>query len=184
MKRRKIEWLLPELFRRTVVSGNPISALLDIMEALHAPPEGILGDLDRIFDPHRTADDFVPFLACWLDLDRFFGKWVLAPLAGEHQEAITTGTGRLRELVARAAYLSKWRGTAKGLIAFLETATGVKGFGVREQIQDEEGKSQPFHMEVEVPGELEPHFALIDRIIESEKPAYVTYQIVLLPIGV
>jgi len=42
------------------------------MEALQAPDEAVLERLDAIFDPRRTTDEFVPFLAYWADLTRLF----------------------------------------------------------------------------------------------------------------
>ena len=39
----------------------------------------------------------------------------------------------LRELIAAAAQLSQWRGTAQGLQRFLETATGIEGFELDEE---------------------------------------------------
>jgi hypothetical protein len=79
-------------------------------------------------------------------------------------------------LAATAATLSRWRGTRKGLSLFLETATGMKGFEVDEEVR-EEGKIKPFHLRITAPGELIAHRMLIQRIIELEKPAYVTYQL-------
>jgi hypothetical protein len=80
-------------------------------------------------------------------------------------------------LIARAAYLSQWRGTRKGLIAFLETATGASGFELDERVNDAAGQPRAFHMRVRAPHALEVHRALIERIIESERPAYVTYEL-------
>jgi phage tail-like protein len=176
MKRAEIERLLPSIIARTLQPLTPLAAILDIMEALHLPSEAVLARLDAAFDPRRTGDDFVPFLARWVDLDRLFkeprgtgsGRWSRA--------TISTGIGRLRELVASAAYLSRWRGTAKGLRGFLQTATGEKNFEIRENV-DNDGRSKPFHITVSAPPSLASHRTLLERIIESEKPAYVTYEL-------
>lgn len=176
MKRTAIEQLLPEIIRRTAGAGSPLAAILDVMEGLHAPSEQLLGRIDQVFNPYATDARFVPWLACWLDLERFF-----SPAAGDPArpgEPISTGSGRLRELIARAAWLSKWRGTGRGLLAFLETATGATGFALDEQWADGSGAPRPFHVRVRVPGALAPHHALIARIVESEKPAYVTADII------
>jgi len=66
MKRNAIRHLLPGIFQRTVLPGNPITALLEVMEKLHEPSEQILQNLDATFDPRRTPDSFVPFLARWV----------------------------------------------------------------------------------------------------------------------
>ena len=174
MKRTEIEQLLPGIFRRTICRGNPLYALLEVMEALHAPSEAVLERLEMYLDPYRTPDHFVPYLACWLDLGR-----LLADADRGLQESTTpsfaSGLGRLRELIAAAAYLSKWRGTRKGLQRFLETATGLAGFAIDEQVPDEDGRPKPFHILVRAPAAAEQYRGLVERVIEMEKPAYVTY---------
>jgi hypothetical protein len=83
----------------------------------------------------------------------------------------------LRELVAAAAYLSKWRGTSKGLHHFLETATGASGFTIDEHVRDKDGRERPYHIKVLAPAETAPYESLLRRIIALEKPAYVTYEL-------
>src|SRR5262249_49938521 len=92
-----------------------------------------------------------------------------------------TGDGRLRELVASAAYLSRWRGTRKGLLRFLEVATGLKGFDVDENVAGPDGRVRPLHVRVLAPHAAEPYQALIRRIVDLEKPAYVTYDLAFVP---
>ncbi|MGH9879962.1 MAG: phage tail protein [Pyrinomonadaceae bacterium] len=182
MQQSEIRQLLPEIFQRTLREGNPLTALLGVMEALHAPSEAVLDRLDAMFNPRRTTDPFVPFLAYWVDLDRLFeeeptGKWQV----GFSRHPMTSGLGRLRELIATAAYLSQWRGTKKGLLLFLQTATGSEDFNIDEQVPDKNGEPRPFHIKVTAPAESAPHEHLIERIIELEKPAYVTYELVFAP---
>jgi hypothetical protein len=90
---------------------------------------------------------------------------------------VTTGLGRLRELVAAAGEISRWRGTARGLRLFLQTATGVRDFVLDERVPGPDGRPRPFHLRVHAPASLLPHRALLERIIEREKPAYVTYEL-------
>ena len=68
------------------------------------------------------------YLAQWADLGHLIGG---VP-GGYRSNALSFrgGIGRLRELILAAAYLSKWRGTTRGLIHFLEAATGVPGYEV------------------------------------------------------
>jgi len=175
MKRREIEQLLPVVFQRTLRADDALTAILEAMEALHAPSEEVLQQLERFFHPYRSPDHFVPYLASWVDLDRLFtdslqnAEVAVPPLA--------TGMGRLRELIAAAAFLSKWRGTTKGLQRFLETATGVNGFLIEEQVSDNDGLPRPFHIAIRAPTETQPFQDLIERIISMEKPAYVTYEL-------
>lgn len=192
MKRTEISTLLPGVFQRTLraapapgtaasaasASGGPLDALLEVMEMLHAPSEAALADLAQTFDPRRTRDEFVPFLARWVDLDRIFEQGDLLGRSGRARAPISTGLGRLRELTARAAWLSKWRGTLPGLRRFLQIATGEKQFEIRENV-DGEGRTRLFHFTVAAPKSLTPHRALLERIIESEKPAYTTYDLVM-----
>src|SRR5215207_1350027 len=176
MTAAEIRHLLPGVFQRTLRPGSPLAALLEVMEALHAPSEEALSGFPRILDPRRTPDAFVPMLAAWLDLDRLFERPAhdVEPSLGR---LMPSGLGRLRELTAIAAELSKWRGTRRGLLLFLETATGLKGFEVDEDVPGGDGLPRPFHLRLHVPPGGKRHRPLIRRIVESEKPAYVTYEL-------
>ena len=180
MKRAAIERLLPNVFQRTLEPGTPLFAILDTMEALHQPSEAILEHIENIFNPYLSEDRFIPLLAGWVDLDRLFPP----QLSGSNQSAsvpvISTGLDSLRELVASATTLSKWRGTALGLKLCLETATADTGFELKENVATN-GGSRPFHLCVLVPDRLHLHRALIERIVEQEKPAYVTVEICFIP---
>ena len=183
MRRTEIERLLPEVFRATVADGAPLGAVLDVMAQLHEPDEAVLAELDAYFDPARTEDRFVPLLARWVDLERLFVQSATGRTDTGEREPISTGHGRLRELISRAAFLSQWRGTRTGLIAFLETATGASGFTIDEQVPGAAGRPRAFHIRVLAPTGLEAHHALIERIVELEKPAYVTYELAFAPKG-
>jgi phage tail-like protein len=174
MTRNEIEQLLPSVFQRTLRPGSPLTALLDVMEGLHAPVEDILAHIDAYFEPRRTPDYFVAYLAGWVDLDRFL---IHAQENGVPTSSFSAGLGRLRELIAAAAMLSKWRGTARGLRMFLEIATGVEGFEVDELVPDDDGRPRPFHVRVQAPEAARRHQELILRIIAMEKPAYVTSEV-------
>jgi len=176
MKQSEIETLLPEVFQRTIRPESPLSAILEVMEILHAPSEEILDHLDEYFDPYRTPDRFVPYLARWVDLERFLGDFP-EELSAASPPSFPSGLGRLRELIMTAAFLSKWRGTTKGLLHFLETATGAKGFEIHERVPDIEGRRRPFHILVRAPKSTKPYRELIEQIVETENPAYVTYDL-------
>ncbi|HEY0752989.1 MAG TPA: phage tail protein [Ktedonobacteraceae bacterium] len=176
MKQNELERLLPRIFQRTIMPETPLFALLKIMEALPAADEAILDQLDAYFNPYLTPDTFVPFLARWVDLERLLPE-PIDQLVPEDLPSLPSGMGRLRELVAAATFLAQWRGTAKGLLRFLETATGIQGFSIEEQVVDSDGRLKPFHIRVRIPSQAEPYLALVERIVESEKPAYVTYEL-------
>lgn len=178
MKREEIESLLPRLFQRTIRSGSPLNALLEVMELFHAPTEAVLTQLETYFNAYSTPDIFVPYLACWVNLDRFYPFYSSHPEELQRSvDPISSGTGQLRELIAAAAYLSHWRGTAKGLKLFLEIATGINGFELLENVDDKDGNPQPFHIRIILPPEAERHIVLIERIVKQEKPAYVSYEL-------
>ncbi len=183
MKRAEIELLLPEIYRRTLppvraAADNPLAALLDVMELLHTPDEAVLDALDTYFDPYRAPDRFVAYLAGWVDLD---GLWIENPeeFTAATLPAFPSGIGHLRDLIAAAVYLSRWRGTMRGLLRFLETATGVTGFVIDENVPDADGTPIPFHVRVHVPPDAAKYQVLVERIVVKEKPAYVTYELVV-----
>jgi phage tail-like protein len=160
MKREEIRRLLPAVFQSVSADETPLGALLGLMEALHAPTEERLAMLDEILDPARTPEAFVPVLARWVDLD----------------PELAIGTGRLRSLVAFGAELAQRRGTARGLVAFLEAATGATGFQVEDAVADALGEVKPFHLRVTAPKALQAHQELIETIVRREKPAYVSVE--------
>ena len=184
MRRVEIEQLLPAIFQRALTRGSLGSALLEAMEALHAPSEAALATLHTTLDPRLAPNTFVPYLARWVDLDRLYDdeRATTAPAVLARLHA-TIEFDRLRELVADAAYLSRWRGTAKGLLHFLETATGVRGFAIDERVAAGHGTPRPFHMRITAPAAAASSQALIVRIIELEKPAYVTYELAIATAG-
>lgn len=173
MEQSKIKTYLPAVFQRTAHAGNPLTTLLDVMEDLHAPSEDVLAGVDRFFDARRTPDGFVPFLAQWVNIDRIFA----ADVTLESDSTLMPKIGYLRELVANATFLSQWRGTKRGLLLFLLTATGTRGFEIEERVKDDDGQVRPFHLKIRAPKTTEGQKELIDRIIESEKPAHLTYEI-------
>lgn len=179
MKSEAIARLLPEVFQRTYRPVTPLAALLDVMEDMQDPVERTLDDLDATFDPRRTTDAFVPFLAQWVDLDP-----ILAAQGAPSAPPIPTlpsGHGRLRELVAAAAELARLRGTALGLQTFLEKATGYAGFVIEEGAGGSNGASHPFHFTVRAPAESQQFEPLIRTVITMEKPAHATCELTFAP---
>ena len=173
MKKTQIEHLLPQVFQQTIEEGSPLAAILEVMEIMHAPSESALDELEQTFDPYCTPDRFVPFLASWVDMEVLLDF----PRRGDRTSAsLSTGTGRLRELTLASVALSKWRGTRKGLLLFLETATGTSGFEIEEGL-GADGNARLFHFRIRAPDEVRIHRTLIERIIELEKPAHATCEL-------
>ena len=182
MKRNHIESLLPDVFRRTLVAGSPALAILDVMAGMQAPAEELLDRVESVFDPYRTPDRFTEFLATWVDLDRLWtapsNPYGSSDTASRRNNRIESG--RLRELIVHASFLSQWRGTAKGMLLFLKVATGLQGFDIIEG-ETCDGTQKPFHFLVRVPEAGKPKLTLIKTIIEQEKPVYTTFEIDYIP---
>jgi len=176
MQVEQIRNLLPAVYRRTWRPGSPLDALLASMAALLGPAEQAIQDFPRYLDPRLTPDQFVPLLARWVDLTHLFEARLRGRDVSVHG-LMPTGLGRLRELIANAAYLSRWRGTSHGLTTYLQIATGLDGFEVDENF-DRDSRPRRFHICVRGPAEAEPHRALIEEIIRSEKPAHLTFEFV------
>lgn len=182
MRSAEIARLLPDVFQfalsppaaGVVEPDRRMAAALAAMEVLHAPCEEVLDGLDRFVHPVRAPQRFLPYLAGWVDLD-----WLVraAPGSDVTSESLPTGVGSLRELLAAAAEMARWRGTARGLLRFLDTATGIPGFKVEEGVTGEGRAPRPFHLRVIAPAEAEPYRAFIERVIVSQKPAYATWEL-------
>jgi phage tail-like protein len=175
MQTADLHRLLPEIIRRTAQDRTPLDALLRTMAALPVRDEKILGQLDAYFDAYRAPDRFVPFLAAWVDLG-WLPVHELEPATGGVHGAVEVH--RLRDLIAVAPRLAQLRGTGAGLALFLATATGVAGIRVHDSGSDA-AVQRPFHLRVEVPSAAARQRALIDLIVRMEKPAHVTYEVVM-----
>ncbi|MEU6024103.1 phage tail protein [Micromonospora sp. NPDC048871] len=166
MRRAGIERLLPAAYQRACVPGSVLWALLEVMEGLHAPDEAVLAEVEALFTPYQAPGEMVAYLARWVAMDHL----VAAP---RRDAPLLLPLSRLRDLVAHGARLAAWRGTPYGLRTALELATGVTGFVL------DEPADRPFHVVVRVPADAAGQLALIGRIVEAEKPAAVTAEIVV-----
>lgn len=171
--------LLPEVLRREASSGV-MATLLAIMAHLQEPVEQTLEALDRHFNPYACPDRFVPMLANWVQLQRIFSDAnAISTEPAEHRSSCPLS--RVRELVAEAAACARERGTARGLRRMLILATGCHQLTVDEAVTGPEGQPRPFHIRILAPQQMRPQRALIERIVCSEKPAYITHQIDFIP---
>jgi phage tail-like protein len=163
MNAKEILLLLPDIFQRTYDESSPLSDMLQVMELMHVPAEKALANLPDKFDPQIAPTEFLPFLAYCLQLD-----WLLEYFEDKED---------LRILLANAANLIRWRGTVQGLDFFLETATQNPGrFEVKEN-ETLDGQIRPFHLLIEAPESQYHRRQLIEKIIQWEKPAYMTYEL-------
>lgn len=172
MRQADITGLLPRVVQRSVVPGQPLDALLAVMEGLHAPVERLAAEVEQLARPWQAPDTMLPYLARWLDVDG-----VLA-IGGSGGAELPGGSGQLRELIESAAQIAQWRGTARGLALFLGAATGIHGFVVEEEVVGDGGRARPFVIRVLVPPEASAQRPLIERVVQLAKPAYVQCLIV------
>lgn len=185
MRRAAIERLLPDVFQRALGSegsardtaGSPLAAVLDVMEHQHAPAEDALRRLPDVFDPRLADERFLTMLAHWVDLARLNPQRSGDVDLDWRRQSWPIATDRLRELIANAADLSQRRGTASGLLRFLEIATGASPYAIEERVAGEGGVPIPYHVRLVAPRAAQPLTELIARIVEEEKPAYVTWEL-------
>lgn len=179
MRREQIISLMPDVYQRSIHPNTPLDALIALMENLHMPTEQVLQKIDTYFCPYSAPDEFIPYLAKWVDLERYieaecddFLNYPGSPVRSSIE------TGRLRVLISIAAELSQWRGTARGLMLFLQTATGIDNFKVEDVVENEENGNKAFHIRITAPSAARSYKKLIEKIINGEKPAYVTSELV------
>jgi phage tail-like protein len=170
--------LLPEVFREAHQPNTVLDAALAVMENFTTPAERALSSLDSWFDPRRAPDDFLIMIATWVALGAYVSDSDVDPRSGWGRLSIDPGN--LRELVARSAALSRKRGTRSALIAMLEIATGINGFTVEENPPGENGQPQSFFFRVHAPAAARAVSGIVARIVEREKPAFVTAEVVYL----
>jgi phage tail-like protein len=160
MRAAEIELLLPEVLRRTVVPDSPMSALVAVMESMHAPAEEALRGFPSVLDPLTTPDRFVGMLATWLDLARL-----------DETPAGRIDAARMRLVVSLASELSDRRGTPGGLMWLLTLATGVTGLQLES--------TGPFAVRIVVPHGSAAQADLVREIAAQEKPAHLVVKVVV-----
>jgi phage tail-like protein len=141
---------LPLIFQDSDFLGR----YLLILEAIWEPLEQRQDHLDFYFDPRTCPPSFLPWLATWLDpaLDT---RWP---------------EERLRQVLARAIDLFRWRGTRYGLSRMIELCTGVA-----PRVSDEPDTPFAFRVQVEVPPEMGVDVRLLEGLIQAQKPAHAGY---------
>lgn len=176
MESRQILRYLPENYQLAAADRQGVlSAMLAVMEGMHAPVDRVLRSLDAFVDPFRAPEAFVLMQASWLGLDRYF-DWSGGSV-GAGDARFAAGTDRLRLLIAEFPELVRSRGTRASLTRFLDVATGVRGFRVEDGMQS----GSAFHITVHVPSDAAPLLGLVERIVAGERPAHATWEIRMIP---
>lgn len=180
--------MLPPIYEARDADGV-LNGLLQICEHLLDPLDRlVIGQLHAYVSPDTAPEAMLPWLAAWVELV-LDENWPLE---------------RRRELVGRAAELYRWRGTRRGLAAYLRIFTGSapaieEPGGEPAPLPDDVQRAQP--ADDERPARLLPLGAAdrrplapltfrivttvadatpagLDRlhqIIEAEKPAHTSY---------
>jgi hypothetical protein len=165
MARTSLEAALPQVFVDAGEAGSPLAALIAAGDGMLHPVADTLDHLEVSVNPFLAGDALVCYLAAWVDLD-----WLtIAEDAHHARSTLPGGVDPLRDLIAASADLSARRGTASGMVRFLELATRVGGFGVSH--------AGGFHLVVELPADAEPHREVVARIVAAIKPAHVTAEL-------
>ena len=174
---------LPDLYREVDFVGR----LLKVFELAFEPDVKTLDGLWAYFNPRLAPQGLLPFLAHWVG-------WQISPDLSLDQQ---------RDLIARALEIYRWRGTRRGLRLSLHLATGLPlepppGQPAAIAIQETFGSglvlgethlgaeaivggTKPFHFTVTLrqsPG-VDLDETLIRKTIEQEKPAFCTYDLVI-----
>ncbi len=165
MARTSLLAALPQVFTDAHVAGSPLAALVAAGDGMQHPVSDVLDHLETTVDPFRAPDALVCYLAAWVDLD-----WLTIPETSYRaRSSLPGGLEPLRDLIAAAADLAARRGTAAGMVRFLELATRVTGYEVSD--------AGNFRLLVTVPAEAEPQREAVARIVAVIKPAHVTAEL-------
>jgi phage tail-like protein len=149
---------LPGIYRDNEFLGR----FLLILEHVLSPIERTVDNIPDYFEPFLTPDEFVPWLGAWLGL-------VLDERWPEE---------RRRALIAAAVDLYQWRGTRRGLREIIRLYTGIEPEIIEPTLR-EVGASRAnqfrFGVRLRVPQGADIDQALLESIIDLEKPAFAAY---------
>ncbi|MBE9008727.1 phage tail protein [Pseudanabaenaceae cyanobacterium LEGE 13415] len=178
---------LPVLYREV----DFISRFIKIFEQAFEPIVNSFTSMWANLDPLTAPEALLPFVSHWVAWESD-SSWDL------HQQ---------RRLIKRAIELYRWRGTRKGLRLYLHLYTGLplddhlspeqeaeRSISITEPFQQgfELGASrlgvdavlgggQPFHFNVRLRSREQRPIdeTLVRRIIDAEKPAFCTYELII-----
>ncbi|HSM58122.1 MAG TPA: phage tail protein I [Candidatus Sulfomarinibacteraceae bacterium] len=139
-------------------NGNDfIIRFLALLESILAPIKWNVDNFDLFLDPRTAPADFLPWLAGWFDL-AFDESW------SEESR---------RALLADAHKIYSRRGTVWALRHLLEIYTGKT-----PEIDDTSPGLDPFTFLVRIPlPERQVNRTVIERLIDANKPAHTSYQL-------
>jgi phage tail-like protein len=136
-----------------------LARFLLIFESILSPVNRTVENIHHYFDPHVTPPEVVDWLGSWLGL-LLDERWP---------------EERRRELISSAVDLYQWRGTKHGLSEFLRLYTGVEPEIVEpslREVTNSRARAFRFTVRMRVPRGAGLSRALIESIIDAEKPAF------------
>jgi phage tail-like protein len=153
---------LPGVYQEDKFAQRLCAALDDVW----APLLWVLDNRDAYLDPALAPTDFVVWLASWVGL-AIDERWTLE---------------KRRALVADAARLYQWRGTARGVGELVRLYSGadaevIDSGGTTWSGQpggEFPGDATP-QLVVRLPPELQAELAHVDAIVAAAKPAHVAH---------
>lgn len=166
LERRDLVELLPEVMRLADLPGSPFAATLDAMHDLLAPTMARIETVDMWFDPLTAPPAALPLLATWLDLA------VAAEVTVACHDDEAARDRALRRLVIAGHDLVRLRGTRQGLERLLRIVTSMDHFTL-----DDGAATAPFHLAVVAPQAVADRAGALRRLIEHERPVYVTWSL-------
>lgn len=146
---------LPGIYRESPFLGR----FLLIFESILGPIERTVDNISYYFDPELTPPECVAWLGSWLGL-------VLDERWPEE---------RRRGLIGAAVELYQWRGTRRGLSEFVRLYSGIAPEIVELSLSEASAapnRAFRFTLRLRVPPGVELDRALLESIIDLEKPAF------------
>jgi phage tail-like protein len=137
-----------------------LDRFLRVFEDPVIPVEDVLDHIALYFDPRLAPSSFLSWLASWIDL-ALDENWP---------------EERRRELIHRGTDLYRWRGTRRGLLAYLRIYAGVEP-KIVEHLKKKGGGPFRFTVELQVEDASAVDEARIRAIIDAEKPAHTDYEL-------
>jgi phage tail-like protein len=101
---------IPAIYQQDTESRDFLSRFLPILESVMLNIEDKIANSSRYYNPLAAPDEFVPWLASWLDF-ALDDKWP---------------DEKKRRLILRASALYKERGTQEGLLDYIEIYSGYR----------------------------------------------------------
>jgi phage tail-like protein len=160
---------LPGLYQDDPVTRQWMAALDEVL----APVFVTLDNLPAYLDPWLAPEDFLPWLAGWVGV-------ALDP---------ARPLGRRRAAVAHAVSLYRWRGTARGIAAAVELATGVlpevrdsggTAWSPTSGATPPGGAAPLLQVLLRVAPGTTPDLALVRQVVDLSAPAHVPVRIEVL----